>query len=319
MWGTKALCARSARHTHAVREALRAHPTLWLLRLLWLAMPWSAGAAAADALSACSQTSARILSAELWAAWALVLTATFVRRPWALTVVRIATPASVGVAIGSVVAAVAWDANLPAQGAATAIVGAVVTTAIALLPETGNSFVDGLSYGNERRMLLRTPFLLAVAPIPIVWVAVVAGITAPLVLWAIEQWIWAAVATVTGFTSATLGFRSLHQLARRWVVFVPNGFVLHDRMATREPFLLRRADVASLGPAPADIDLGADDLADISGNALGPVLLVTLDGQVEVLPRTTGTAQVMAVSRVLFSPTRPGEMLSEAVRRRIPR
>ncbi|WP_420621481.1 hypothetical protein [Candidatus Poriferisodalis sp.] len=298
---------------------LRAHPTLWLMRLLWLVMPWSVGAAAADALSACSEMSARILSAELWAAWALVLTAAFVRRPWALTVVRICVPASIGVAVGSVVAAAAWDADLAAPRAAAAIAGAAIATAVALLPETGNSIVDGLSYGNERRMLLRTPFLLAVAPVPLVWAAVVAGTTTPLVLWAIEQWIWAAVATVTGFTSAVLGFRSLHQLARRWVVFVPNGFVLHDRMATREPFLLRRADIASLGPAPADIDLGADDLADVSGNALGPVLLVTLDGQVEVVPRTTGTAQVMAVSRVLFSPTRPGEVLSEAARRRIPR
>ncbi len=301
-----------------VRASLRAHPTLWLMRLLWLVMPWSVGAAAADALGACSETSARIVSAELWAAWALVLTATLVRRPWALTVVRIAAPAAVAVAVGAVVAA-AWDADLAAPRAAAAIAGAAIATAVALLPETGNSMVDGLSYGNERRMLLRTPFLLAIAPVPLVWAAVVAGIAAPAVLWAIEQWIWALVATVSGLTAAVLGYRSLHQLARRWVVFVPNGFVLHDRMATREPFLLRRADIASLGAAPADIDLAADDLVDISGNALGPVLLAALNGQVEVVPRTTGTAQVLSVSRVLFSPTRPGEMLAEAARRRIPR
>lgn len=307
----------SSGETLPVGATLRAHPTLWLMRLLWLVMPWSVGAAAADALGACSQTSARIVSAELWAAWALVLTATLVRRPWALTVVRIAAPASVGVAIGSLVTAVAWDADLSAPRAATAIAGAAIATAVALLPETGNSMVDGLSYGNERRMLLRTPFLLAIAPIPLVWSAVVVGIAAPAVLWAIEQWIWAVVATLTGLTSAALGFRSLHQLARRWVVFVPNGFVLHDRMATREPFLLRRVDVASLRPAPADIDLAADDLIDISGNALGPVLLAVLNGQVEVVPRTAGTAQVLTVSRVLFSPTRPGEMLAEAARRRI--
>ncbi len=309
----------SSGKTSPVGATLRAHPTLWLMRLLWLAMPWSVGAAAADALVACSESSARILSAELWAAWAFVLTATLVRRPWALTVVRIAAPASVGVAIGAVVAAAAWDADLAAPRAAAAIAGAAIATAVALLPETGNSMVDGLSYGNERRMLLRTPFLLAVAPIPLVWAAVVAGIVAPAVLWAIEQWIWAVVVTVTGLAAAVLGFRSLHQLARRWVVFVPNGFVLHDRMATREPFLLRRADIASLGAAPADIDLAADDLVDISGNALGPVLLVALNGQVEVVPRTTGTAQVLSVSQVLFSPTRPGELLAEAARRRIPR
>ena len=302
-----------------VRASLRAHPTLWLMRLLWLVMPWSVGAAAADALGACSETSARIVSAELWAAWALVLTATLVRRPWALTVVRIAAPAAVTVAVGTVVAAAAWDADLSATRAAAAIAGAAIATAVALLPETGNSMVDGLSYGNERRMLLRTPFLLAIAPVPLVWAAVVAGIAAPAVLWAIEQWIWALVATVSGLPAAVLGYRSLHQLARRWVVFVPNGFVLHDRMATREPFLLRRVDIASLGAAPADIDLAADDLVDISGNALGPVLLAALNGQVEVVPRTTGTAQVLSVSRVLFSPTRPGEMLAEAARRRIPR
>ena len=274
---------------------------------------------AADALGACSQTSARIVSAELWAAWALVLTATLVRRPWALTVVRIAAPAAVAVAIGSVVAAASWDVDLGAPSTAMALVGAVITAAVALLPETGNSLVDGLSYGNERRMLLHTPFLLLIAPVPLVWAAVVAGVASPAVLWAVEQWIWAAVATATGLVAAVLGFRSLHQLARRWVVFVPNGFVLHDRMATREPFLLRRADIASLGAAPADIDLAADDLVDISGNALGPVLLAELSGQVEVVPRTTGTAQVLTVSRVLFSPTRPGEMLAEAARRRIPR
>ena len=124
---------------------------------------------------------------------------------------------------------------------------------------------------------------------------------------------------MAALAAAALGFRSLFQLSRRWVVFVPNGFVLHDQMATREPFLLRRADVAALGPAPADIDLEASDLVDISGNALGPVLLAELSVDIEVVPRTSGTAQVHAVSRVLFSPTRPGEMLAEAAQRRIPR
>ena len=274
---------------------------------------------AANALGTCSQNSARVLSVGLWAVWAVVLCATLVRRPWALTVVRVAAPASVSVAVGSVVAAAAWGVDLGALSAAAAIAGAVITAAVALLPETGNAMVDGLSYGNERRMLLRTPFLLAVAPIPLVWAVAVAGIAGPTVLWANGEWVWAGAVSLVGVPAAVVGLRALHQLTRRWVVFVPNGFVLHDRMATREPFLLRRADVAALGPAPADIDLDADDLVDISGNALGPVLLVELSGQVEVVPRTTGTAQVLAVSRVLFSPTRPGEMLAEAARRRIPR
>ncbi len=307
------------RHTHGVRASLRAHPTLWLLRLLWLAAPWSVGAAAADALGAYSPVTARVLSVELWAGWGLVLMATFVRRPWALTVVRIAAPAGVGVAIGAAVAAAAADGDLEALRAATAIASTVLTGAVALLPETANAMVDGLSYGNERRMLLRAPFILVIAPIPLVWTAVVAAVTLPLVLWAVGQWIWALATTLAGLAVAALGFRSLHQLARRWVVFVPNGLVLHDHMATQEPFLLRRADVAALGAARADIDIEAHDLVDLSGNAFGVVLLAELSAEVELVPRTTGTTRVRRVSRVLFSPTRPGEVLAEAARRRIPR
>ena len=88
-------------------------------------------------------------------------------------------------------------------------------------------------------------------------------------------------------------------------------------MATAEAFLLRRP-TRVLGRTCRHRSRRRRP-GRISGNALGPVLLVVLDGQVEVVPRTTGTAQVLAVSRVLFSPTRPGEMLAEAARRRIPR
>lgn len=305
--------------THRVRASFRQQPTLWLLRVLWLLAPWSVGSAAATALGACSTTSARVLSAQLWAAWALVLTATLVRRPLALTAIRICVPASVGVAVGSALAASAWGADLPASNAAAAIVGAALAAAVALLPETGNAFVDGLSYGNERRMLLRVPFMLIIVPVPLVWATVVVGAATPLVLWATQRWLLAVVTTVIGLPVAAAGARALHQLARRWVVFVPNGFVLHDRLAAGQPFLLRRADIAALGPARADIDLDDPDLVDLSGNALGPVLLVELSGQVEVVPRTSGIAEVMLVSRVLFSPTRPGEMLAEAARRRLGR
>ncbi len=289
-----------------------------MLRLLWLVMPWTTGAAAADALGACTPTSARIVGTQLWVVWGLVLTATLVRRPWALTAVRIAAPASLALTIGAVVAAAAWDADMAVWSAAAAAAGGTLAAATALLPETGNAMVDGLSYGNERRMLLRAPFVLVIGPIPLVWAAVVVGVAAPAVLWANRLWMWAASATVVGLLAAAWGFRSLHQLACRWVVFVPNGLVLHDHLATREPFLLRRAEVALLGLAPTGIDLHAEDLADLTGGARGPVLLAVVGGPVELVPRASGTAQARTVSRVLFSPTRPGEVLAEAARRRIP-
>ena len=96
------------------------------------------------------------------------------------------------------------------------------------------------------------------------------------------------------------------------VVFVPNGFVIHDYLAAREPFLLRSQDLSSLGPATADLDIDTADLIDVSQLAPGPVLQVALHGEVEVVPRTRGISEVRVVKSILCSPTRPGAVLQEA-------
>lgn len=111
----------------------------------------------------------------------------------------------------------------------------------------------------------------------------------------------------------------MHQLARRWLVFVPNGLVIHDYLATREPFLLRRQDISSLGPAAADVNIDSERLIDVSQLALGPVLQVALRGDVEVVPRSRGISEVKRVEQILFSPTRPGAVLREAHRRNLVR
>ena len=179
--------------------------------------------------------------------------------------------------------------------------------------------VDGLSYGDERRFLLRAPGAVLLGPLPVVWALVVLAVVSGPLLIASENWVIGIVLTGVGWPVAVLGFRSLHQLTRRWVVFVPNGFVIHDYLAAREPFLLRRQDLSSLGPAAADLDTGDADLIDISQLAPGPVLQVALHGEVEVVPRGRGTSEVRVVKSVLFSPTRPGAVLREARSRNLVR
>ncbi|MDG2114914.1 MAG: hypothetical protein P8N02_20175 [Actinomycetota bacterium] len=289
---------------------IRRHPTLWLTRLAWVTLPLTTGAVMEDALSDAATPSQLVCALGAWTLWALTLVGIFVRRPWGLTAARILGPVPLLIAI---IAAFASNTSVPAI-----VHGVLVWGAIALA-ETGADIVDGLSYGDERRLPLKVPFGLFLGPVQVVWVSMVAGSAAGPLLLAARQWIPGAILSIIGLPLAWLGMRSFHQLSRRWIVFVPNGFVIHDLMATREPFLLRRQDVLSIGPADAEIDLTEEGLIDVSQNALGLVLEVRLDGDIEVVPRSRGVSQVRIADRILFSPARPGAALAEARNRRIPR
>ncbi len=309
----------------------------WLLSVLWLLLPWSVG----NVFVAGSTDSDRLFTVTigtgLWAAWGVALLASLIRRPWALTMLRLASTGAVAVTL----AAVIWVANsddidgtgivgagststasattvLSTAAASLAVAHVVVIAAVSLLPEIGNTFVDGLSYGNESRLLLRAPVGVLVGPLPLAWAFAIAGIAAGPLALANRQWVLAIVLAVLGWPVAVVATRSLHQLAMRWIVFVPNGLVLVDQLATREPVLLLRKNVALLAPTPASVDLTVDGLADLSGNALGIPLMASLEEPVAIIPRHTKKfAEQLNVSEVLFSPTRPGAALVIAVERKI--
>jgi len=119
-----------------------------------------------------------------------------------------------------------------------------------------------------------------------------------------------------GLPAAWVAARALHGLSRRWVVLVPAGLVLHDHHALVEPVLVPRAMVRRLGPASLD---DADDALDLTQRAFGLALVLELDEPVVVSPRRPDKiVQVASVDRLLFTPTRPGALLGEAGRRRIP-
>jgi hypothetical protein len=97
-------------------------------------------------------------------------------------------------------------------------------------------------------------------------------------------------------------------LARRWVVLVPSGLVLHDQLALAEPILLRRQDVRSLEPAPADTE-GLD----LTRGALGLALEVTLIAPVDlsvVAERPGAPTETTTAASLLFTPTQPGSLLT---------
>jgi hypothetical protein len=290
----------------------------WPLRLLWLILPVTAGITFADALDPRLPSFRIAASIALWVVWGLTLVATLIPRTATLTPVRLVVPAALP--------AVAWAA---AAGPfeiedVAALVTAGLAAIAALAPSTGDAFVNGSSYGDERRLPLRPPGTLLLGPIEIAWVAAVAGLSAGPLLLAAQRWVAGGIATAVGLPVAALAIRALHGLTQRWVVFVPAGLVVHDRMALADPVLLPRRSIVRLGPAPSDTDA-----RDLTVGALGlalearlrqpvPVVLARLaatdDGELAGADDDAGRAHT--TDAVLFTPTQPGEVLREARQRR---
>jgi hypothetical protein len=282
----------------------------WPARVSWALLPLLAGAALGDALDEHSLAVARTGAVLAWGAWVGVLVAVLLPRTVSLTALRIVSPVGL-VAVNW--AALAGDAGL---SDALAVGGAAVAVVAAFSPLTGEVFVNGSSYGDEVRMPLRVPTALVLGPIPLAWVASVAAPVGGPLLLAARQWIAGALVLGVGLPLAAATTRSLHGLARRWAVLVPAGLVLHDGQALVEPVLFPRASIGRLGPAAADAPAQAVDLTQ---GALGLALQLDLAEPVLVAPRRADKAvQVEPVERLLFTPTRPGALLTVARARRIP-
>ncbi len=284
----------------------------WPLRVVWLLVPLVAGPALADALSDRSRSVQVVASAFAWAGWVVGLGAMAVLRSASLTVVRVVVPGALAVA--------AWaslGADRPAWAAAGVGIGAIAMLLLAA-PGVSDAFVDGSSYGTERRVALKIPPALLVAPVPLSWLAIAAGtVTGPLLL-ASSQWVAGGIAVVVGTGLVVVGGRQLHLLSRRWLVFVPAGLVVHDPFSLTDPILFPRASVARIGPAVTD-DADADDVVDSTGGALGLALEVRSHETIKVGLRTGRSLEEReGVVAILVTPTQPATTLEIARAKRLP-
>jgi hypothetical protein len=109
-------------------------------------------------------------------------------------------------------------------------------------------------------------------------------------------------------------------LSERWLVFVPAGLVLHDPLALIDPVLLPRKVIATLRAARPDPDAPPGNALDLRQRAPGLALdLVLLEPVLLMLvrPGRLGGESVSA-TRLRVVPTRPGQVIREAERRRVP-
>ena len=278
----------------------------WLVRALWAALPFTTGPVLADALDAASRPVQVVASTGLWLGWAVAMIASFVPHPVALTALRLVSP---GAVLAAVTAAVAGHPS------ALAVAWAAVACAWTYAPAVGTACVNGPAYPNERRFLLRPPGPLLKGPLPLAWGITAAATAAGPLLLAARQWVAGGILLLVGWPVALLFLKSLHNLSRRWAVFVPAGVVLHDPLVLFDPVLFRRQDVTAIrsgaGRDPMYLDLSQQ------APGLGVHMDLAEPTTVALLRPGRREGESVESARVRFTPTRPGAVLEEACRRRI--
>ena len=249
-----------------------------------------------------------VVTVAMWLAYGGVLAALFLPGARALTVVRIGVPAGAVEMWGSHV----WgrDGRFDLI-AAIGLVAALVATNLVLQSAYAEAQVDAASYGDERRFLLRPPGPVLVALVLPMWAVSVACVAVGPLLLTARGWAAGIAAAAVGLPAAAFAAHTLFRLACRWLVFVPNGLVVHDHLAVAEPLPLARRGISSVGPALADTAA-----ADLTAQAFGMALEMRLAGPV-VASVVTGRNQSeeRALTAILVSPSRPAAVLATAERR----
>ncbi|MGD9704941.1 MAG: hypothetical protein AB7Q42_10910 [Acidimicrobiia bacterium] len=284
---------------------------LWIVRLLWVAQVLLVGPAIGQALADQSRPVQVTGTVGAWAMWFAAVVATFLPSAVSLTALRMVVPGTILVALA------AGAAGASVTAFVVALASSLVVTLVAFSGDVGQTFVQRSAYGDESRLPLRPPGTLLLGPIPLLWsttaVAVIAG---PLLL-AARAWLIGSAVTLAAAGLGIVAATRFHRLARRWLVLVPAGLVVHDALVLAETVMFPRDDVEAIGLALADTEA-----ADLTGDALGPAIEIRLVGTGTVVlaassSKPAGTA--LHVRAILISPSRPGRLIVEAARRRVGR
>ncbi len=281
----------------------------WLLRLAWIAVLVTGGAAIDGATASGSATVGDVTRYTAFAGWVVGVLAMAIPAVTSLTAVRLAVPMSVPIAV------VALIAGADGLDGSLFLVASTLTTLIASSAELGRIFVQASAYGEEDRYLLRPPvaYAAAAAVAWLIWTALV--VSTPLLL-ADGRWISGSLACFGAVVLTVFGWPRWHRLARRWFVIVPIGVVVHDSLVLGETLMLRRQELERIRLAPA-----GTEAADLTGPTSGHAVEISTNESVTVFLAATpkqprGT--IIHLRSCLVAPSRPGRALAAASNRRLP-
>ena len=234
-----------------------------------------------------------------WSLWTVGAVALLVPAPVSLTALRITSPLLAVFAAGAV--------------SPLAVFGALLAMIVIASPLFADAMVQGSAYGDEKRFTLRTP-MPAVAPAVVAWAVQSATLVGGSLLLASRAWVRGGILVAVGLFLARTVPLHLHRLARRWLVIVPAGIVVHDHVALGETFMVPTSKLRSIRLVEHP-----GDAADLTGGVLGPRIEVAMvDADKVVLSRTTarmlGTTEALHVLSFTFAPRRTAAALGAITR-----
>ena len=281
---------------------------LWCARLTWALLPVSAGSARGDALEGWSTSPARVAAVLLWTAWTVGLIALLAPRPWGLTALRVVAPAAVAAALLAV-------ASTSAAAAAFAVASCALAAVLTLSSPVAQAAANSAAYGDEVRYPLRTPLSLFFGPVPLAVVLVAVGVSAGPLLLADGRYVIGAIVTAAGFAVAAALARSVHALARRWLVLVPAGIVIVDPLTLVDPVLMRREQIKSVRRTPTDTAVAPLDLR--LGTPGGTIVLSLHEPLSFARRRGRHDAELHDAETVMISTVRADALVRAAGERRL--
>lgn len=273
---------------------------LWGPRVLWLAVgisgAWSIGDAV-ESRSAAIRTTAMV---GAWLVWGVGVVALVVPSPLGLTVMRMASALAGGAAV------IGWVAGAAPIPGAVFLACASICGVLVGGADFGQQCVQASAYGDERRFLLRPPaaFLPPMVAAGLMWTAAV--LAAPLLL-ASGRWGIGTLVAIAAILLNVLLPPRFNALARRWLVFVPAGIVVHDRVVLGETLMVPRAEFDSV-----ELALVGTEAADFTGPAGGHVVEVRMRSMGNALLAPTKAAPrgtALHMRSFIVAPTRPGLVL----------
>ncbi|MEY2444805.1 MAG: hypothetical protein QOE00_1385 [Ilumatobacteraceae bacterium] len=268
--------------------------------MLWIGVAASGIWSITDAVDDRSALLRQTVLAAWWLLWGVGVIALVVPSTLGLTVMRMSSALSCGAAVLS------WIGGARPVPGAVFLVCAVVCMLFVGGADFGQRSVQASAYGDEHRFLLRLPaaLWLPAGLAGLLWMA--ALLAAPLLLGS-RRWVAGGVVAVIAVVLTWLVLPRFHMLARRWLVVVPAGLVVHDQIVLAETLMVPGRDVARI-----DLALTGTEAADLTGPAGGHAVEIGLTSMVTATLAPTKTAPrgtALHVRSFIVAPTRPGAVL----------
>ena len=281
----------------------------WAARAAWLLVAVIGGSAIESAVDDRSDAVRWTAAIGGWGVFATVALALMIPSVLSLTIVRLGTPLTIG-ATGA-----AAIAGSPGVDVALLAVPAVVAVAATFTAEVGRWMVQASAYGDEDRLPLRSPVPAGTAAVVSWLLWATAFIAGPLLL-AATNWASGVPVTLIAIAGAIFIGPRWHKMSRRWLVLVPAGIVVHDPVVLADTLMVRTDQLLGIGLARTDTAA-----ADLTGPASGYAIQIDTRETVSTVFAFTPqepNGKAIHMSGFLVAPSRPGEALRLAKRRRLP-